>query len=158
MSDLVANFNDIDRIIVAFGPGIFGDSMRIFPCLSNTVSEATQQQTWTYLRQGTIVPGVAFKGIYVGHKARFMSILGEILFDRVQGSLFVDFKLGIGPSRDFHHHVVDAIGLVMSIEGNVVEWRYNNPLIVFLKGEVEREKVSKVKRERRKKETYRNTL
>ena len=81
----------------------------------------------TYLGEGTIVPEIALVGEAVAHKPKLALL--DVLFldgcqperkemglrpthDRIQQLLFRDFQLAVSPSRDFHDHVQDGLGLV----------------------------------------------
>ena len=48
------------------------------------------------------------------------STLFDILFDRIEQLLLADFHLRVGPSRNFHDHVEDAVVLI-SEERDVME-------------------------------------
>lgn len=74
----------------------------------------------THLRESSVVPNVSMMGKAISHKTKFT--LFGVLLDWIKELFFANFKLCIGPSRNFDDHVQDRLTLI-SKERNVVPRR-----------------------------------
>merc|ERR1719153_1935278 len=101
--DGLTNLTNINGIIVTLAVGGGVGMVWILPCM----------------RDGTVVPDIPVVREAVSHIPKFALL--DILLDRVQGRLQINFHLGIGPARNLYHHVVDAW---TSKHGDVVHGRY----------------------------------
>lgn len=103
VANLLTDFADIERIVIALGLGLGVSLIWVFPGL----------------REGTVVPNVSVVRETVSNVAETTSL--DVLLDRVESLLLGDLHLGVGPARDFDDHVEDAIVLVGE-ERDIVPW------------------------------------
>merc|ERR1719184_5246 len=101
--DSLTNLTNINRIIVTLAVGGGVGMVWILPCL----------------RDCPVVPDIPVVREAVSNIPKFALL--DILLNRVQGRLQIYFHLGIGPTRNLHHHVVDTR---TSKHGDVVHGRY----------------------------------
>jgi len=111
VSDLLADLADIEGIVVTLGFGLGVHLRRVFPSLG----------------EGTVVPDVAMVGEAVPHVAQLSSL--DVLLDGIERLLLGDLHLRVGPSRNLHNHVEDALVLV-SEEGDVMERRDDRAILL----------------------------
>ena len=89
--DLVAYLAHVNWVIIPLAVGRFVGVVGIFPGL----------------RDSAVVPDVAVVREAVGHKPQLALL--HVLLEGVEGRLGVNLDLGIAPSWDLDHHIVDTL-------------------------------------------------
>jgi len=102
ITDLFTDLANIEGIVVTLGLGLRVRVVGILPGL----------------RECAVVPDVTVMGEAVSNETQTTFL--DVLLDGVEWLLLGDLKLGVGPTRDLHNHVEDAIALVGK-ERDVVE-------------------------------------
>ena len=92
--DLVAYLTHINWVIIPLAVGRLVGVVGVLPGL----------------RDSAIVPDVAVVREAVGHKPQLTLL--HVLLEGVEGRLGVNLDLGIAPSRDLYHHIVDTLTCV----------------------------------------------
>ena len=85
------------------------------------------QESQTYLRERAVVPDVTVMREAVPHKAETTTL--DILLDRIEGLLFGDLHLSVGPSGDFDDHIEDT-GVLVGEERDIVEARHDAAILL----------------------------
>ena len=87
VADQLANFADIEWVIITLGFGLRVDDVGIFPCLKIDLSDAVKtHQIKPYLWESTVVPEIALVREAVPNEAKLALL--DVLLDRVQFLLF----------------------------------------------------------------------
>lgn len=87
----LADFADIERIVVTFCLGFGMGDVGIFPCLYDAVSVGSYiGRRRLYLRESPIIPEVSFVGEAIADVAKLALL--HILLDGVQGLLLRDLR------------------------------------------------------------------
>jgi hypothetical protein len=132
VADLLADFTDVKRIVVALclrlgmlGHGVL-PGLASGKCVNTWIVRGARSAS-THLGERAIVPNVTVVRKAVADEAQ--TALFYVLFDGVEGLFFAYFHLGVGPAGHLDDHVEDAIVLVGE-EGDVVEGR-DDATVVF---------------------------
>jgi hypothetical protein len=113
--DLLADFADVEGVVVALSFGLSVGRRRVLPGL-HTHKCADQPKLdgrhamARHLWECTVVPDVSVVGEAVANEAE--AALLDVLLDGVERLLLGYLHLRVRPSRDFDHHIQDAIVLV----------------------------------------------
>jgi len=110
IADLLADFADIEGVVVALGLGLSVGLRGIFPGLG----------------EGAVIPDVSVVGEAVADEPQ--PPLLDILFNGIEGFLLGNFHLSIRPARNFDDHVEDAVVLVCE-KRDVVEGRDDGAIL-----------------------------
>jgi hypothetical protein len=93
---------------------------------SHLITLLTKCKSQTCLGEATVVPDVTVVRETVANVAQ--ATLFNVLLDRIEQLFFGYLHLCVGPARDLHDHVENAIVLVRE-EGNVMERRDNGSIL-----------------------------
>jgi hypothetical protein len=100
--DKLADFADVQRVVVALGLGLLVCHVGVLPCLQPPSVLALVANIGlgpSYLGEGTVVPEVAFVGEAVAHEAELALL--DVLLDGVEGLLLADLA-GASVSSSSH--------------------------------------------------------
>lgn len=104
VSNGLADFNNVKRVVVAVGLGVRVGEGGVLPRLG----------------EGSVVPNVTLVGERIANVAQLALL--RVLLEGVKRVPLADLDLGVGPARDLNNKVQNAVGLI-SVQRHVVEWR-----------------------------------